>query len=86
MVELTSMIFGLWIQVLFSTNIHRIEFRLIQNSDTWEWNQIQTQGDPPDVRSGHTMVNLGMKIFVVAGCGATTNFLNDVIVLDRSNF
>jgi len=53
---------------------------------TWTWGStpISTTGSPPPGLFGHVAAMLGSKLYVFGGQDASSNFMNDVWVLDFS--
>lgn len=55
--------------------------------DTYTWSKVEATGTLPKPRSGHTatLINGGTQLLVFGGCGANSDFLSDVHILNLSN-
>lgn len=55
--------------------------------DTLTWSKVETSGTLPKPRSGHsaTLINGGTQLLVFGGCGANSDFLSDVHILNLTD-
>ncbi|KAK8657739.1 hypothetical protein V6N13_035962 [Hibiscus sabdariffa] len=54
----------------------------ILNTETFVWKRVQTSGNPPSARDGHTCSSWKNKIIVIGGEDARDYYLSDVHILD----
>jgi dynein heavy chain len=65
------------------SNYQRIAFNdmFAFDCDTYEWEKVEYVNSPPEPRGGHSMFNLGNKIYVYGGWNSESQF-NNIILFD----